>query len=187
MVAPVRICVATHDGHSERIGQHVCRRLTEHGVAAELHVLPSATLTPAVLADSPMVAVIAAVRYGHHLPQAMEFLSRYNEISPTPPLAFVSVNLTARKPNRQTAEDSPYVRKTIAKFKLRPVIACAIAGRLDYPRYGWFDRQIIRFIMALTGGPTDGVSTIEYTQWDRVDGFADAIAATLLSPGAPPR
>jgi menaquinone-dependent protoporphyrinogen oxidase len=55
-------------------------------------------------------------------------------------------------------------------------LAVAIAGRLDYRRYGWRDRQIIRFIMWMTGGPTDPETNIEYTSWPAVDEFAGRIA-----------
>ena len=70
-----------------------------------------------------------------------------------------------------------YLRKTIARHRLTPALAVAFAGRLDYRRYSWRDRLIIRFIMLLTGGPTDPDTEVEYTSWSAVDDFADAIAA----------
>ena len=48
-------------------------------------------------------------------------------------------------------------------------MAAAVAGRLDYPHYRWLDRQIIRFIMKMTGGPTDPRSCVEFTAWKAVD------------------
>ena len=57
------------------------------------------------------------------------------------------------------------------------MLAAAFAGRLDYPRYRWLDRQIIRCIMWLTGGPTDPGTSIEYTSWESVDAFAARLAA----------
>lgn len=182
-VSPIRICVATRDGQAGRIGQHVLRRLADSGIAAELSVLPSPALTPEVLAGAPLIVLVAAVRYGHHLPEAEAFLAEYTKLDRPPPLAFASVNLTARKENRRTAENNTYVRKTLQRHALAPVVAYAIAGRIDYPSYRFFDRQIIRFIMLLTGGPTDGVSTIEYTRWEQVDAFADEIA-TAVRPAA---
>ena len=60
-----------------------------------------------------------------------------------------------------------------------PALATAFAGRLDYRRYSWRDRQIIRFIMLLTKGPTDPATSIEYTSWQAVDDFAARIAALV--------
>jgi menaquinone-dependent protoporphyrinogen oxidase len=68
------------------------------------------------------------------------------------------------------------LRKLIERNGLKPALAAAFAGKLDYPRYRFFDRHIIRFIMLLTGGPTDPSVTVEYTDWDAVDAFAARIA-----------
>lgn len=58
---------------------------------------------------------------------------------------------------------------------LKPAFATAVAGRLDYPRYRWLDRQAIRLIMKLTGGPTDPRSCTEFTSWEVVDEIATRI------------
>jgi menaquinone-dependent protoporphyrinogen oxidase len=84
--------------------------------------------------------------------------------------------LTARKLGKNTAEGNVYLRKLIARNRLKPAFAAAIAGRLEYPRYGWLDKQAIRFIMLLTGGPTDPKTCVEYTAWNEVDGVARRIA-----------
>ena len=55
-------------------------------------------------------------------------------------------------------------------------MATAFAGRLYYPSYGWLDREIVRFIMLLTRGPTDPSTGVEYTSWPAVDEFAAQIA-----------
>jgi menaquinone-dependent protoporphyrinogen oxidase len=103
-------------------------------------------------------------------------LAAYRLLDSPPPLALASVNLTARKPAKTTATGNAYLRKTIARHRLAPAVAVAFAGRLDYRRYGWLDRQIIRFIMLLTRGPTDPDTCIEYTSWPAVDEFADRVA-----------
>jgi menaquinone-dependent protoporphyrinogen oxidase len=110
------------------------------------------------------------------LKEAEELLTLYGQVSPAPPLALASVNLTARKPGKDTAEGNAYLRKWIIRRQLKPALATAIAGRLDYPRYGWLDRQMIRLIMKMTGGPTDPQAQVEYTSWEAVDRFASAIA-----------
>jgi len=132
---------------------------------------------PAELAQARLIVLVAAVRYGRHLPEADRFLSVYSALPTPPPLALASVNLSARKPGKTTSSGNPYLRKTIARHRLAPAAAVAFAGRLDYRLYNWRDRLIIRFIMLLTGGPTDAATSIEYTSWSAVDEFADRIAA----------
>ncbi len=48
---------------------------------------------------------------------------------------------------------------------------------LDYPKYGFWDRQVIRFIMFLTRGTTDPRSVVEFTDWKQVEAFAQRISA----------
>ena len=105
---------------------------------------------PEDLAAASLIVLVAAVRYGKHLPEADRFLAAYRSLASPPPLALASVNLTARKPDKTTATGNAYLRKIIARHRLAPALAVAFAGRLDYRRYSWRDRQIIRFIMLLT-------------------------------------
>ncbi len=135
-----------------------------------------AAAAPADLSAASVVVLVAAVRYGRHLPEADRFLAAYRSLNFPPPLALASVNLTARKPAKTTAMANPYLRKVIARHRLTPALAVAFAGRLDYRRYGWLDRQIIRFIMLVTRGPTNPDTCVEYTSWHAVDEFAARIA-----------
>jgi menaquinone-dependent protoporphyrinogen oxidase len=48
---------------------------------------------------------------------------------------------------------------------------------LDYPRYGFWDRLVIRVIMLLTRGPTDPRAVVEFTDWSKVDAFGRRVAA----------
>jgi len=50
------------------------------------------------------------------------------------------------------------------------------AGRIHYARYRFWDRQVIRFIMWLTKGPTDPATDIEFTDWAQVDAFGRTVA-----------
>lgn len=165
---------ATRDGQARRIAERIAVRLAESGQPATLRDLAAGPPDPAELTG--VVAVVAAVRYGKHLPQAERIFPLLQDAAPRIRLALLSVNLTARKPGKDTAEGNRYLQKTIARHGLRPAVAAAVAGRLDYRRYSWRDRLIIRFIMKLTGGPTDPSACVEFTDWDSVDALAATIA-----------
>jgi menaquinone-dependent protoporphyrinogen oxidase len=173
----VAVYYATRDGHSRRIAEHIWRRLGDARTLPAPRDLLTGLPPPAELAQAQLIVLVAAVRYGKHLPEVKSFLNAYSALPTPPPLALASVNLSARKPGKTTSGGNPYLRKTIARHRLAPAAAVAFAGRLDYRRYSWRDRQIIRFIMLLTGGPTDPDTCIEYTSWRAVDEFADQIAA----------
>jgi len=172
----VALYYATRDGQSRRIAEHIFRRLAESETLAPPQGLAMTPPAPADLAAASVVVLVAAVRYGKHLPEADRFLAAYGSLASPPPLALASVNLTARKPAKTTATGNAYLRKVIARHHLAPAVAVAFAGRLDYQHYSWLDRQIIRFIMLLTRGPTDPGTSIEYTSWPAVDEFAARIA-----------
>ena len=170
----VALYYSTRDGQARRIAEHICGRLAENGPLAPPQDVAIAKPTPEDLAAASLIVLVAAVRYGKHLPEADQFLTTYRSLVSPPPLALASVNLTARKPEKTTATGNAYLRKAIARHGLAPTLAVAFAGRLDYRRYNWRDRQIIRFIMLLTGGPT-APHQVEYTSWDAVDDFAARI------------
>jgi menaquinone-dependent protoporphyrinogen oxidase len=171
---------ATRDGQSRRIADRISARL-ESGPAPRC--LSTDPPSPAEIGGASLLVVVAAVRYGKHLPEADRFLAAYAKLAGAPPLALASVNLTARKPGKMSAEGNAYLRKLIARHRLKPALATAFAGRLDYARYRWSDRHLIRLIMWLTGGPTDLRTSAEFTDWQKVDDFADRIAR-LTAPQA---
>lgn len=174
---------ASHDGQSRRIAERIAARLAAAGIAVAPQDLAEVTPSAAELATVPLVAAVLAIRYGKHLPQSARLIAALRACPAPPPLALASVCLTARKAGKDTAEGNVYLRKFIARNRLEPALATAIAGRLDYPRYGFFDRLAIRLIMLMTGGPTDPTATVEFTDWAKVDAFADRIAALHAQAG----
>jgi menaquinone-dependent protoporphyrinogen oxidase len=89
--------------------------------------------------------------------------------------AFFSVNVVARKANRNTPDTNTYVKKFVSLIGWRPALLDVFAGKLDYPRYTFWDRQMIRFIMLVTHGPTDPTAVVEFTDWKRVEAFGRAL------------
>lgn len=89
--------------------------------------------------------------------------------------AFFSVNLTARKSNKDTPQTNVYTRKFLQKTIWKPTNSAVFAGALYYPRYNWFERSMIRFIMKITGGETDISKEIEYTDWEKVKDFTNTL------------
>jgi menaquinone-dependent protoporphyrinogen oxidase len=177
----MQLYYASRDGQARKIATRIAERLAGHGISATPADLAIMQPSPAELAQADLVVAVLAVRYGRHLSEAVEFVKTFALLNRPPPLALASVNLTARKPGKDTPEGSVYLRKLIARHKLKPALATAFAGKLDYPRYDFFDKHIIRFIMLITGGPTDPSTVVEYTDWDKVDAFADGIAAAYMA------
>ena len=129
----MQLYYATHDGQARRIAERIAGRLAERGIPASPQDLAATLPAPQKLAEARLITLVAAVRYGRHLPEGERFLAIYRTLRAPPPLVFLSVSLTARKP----AEGNVYLRTSIARHRLAPALALAIAGRLDYALAGW--------------------------------------------------
>lgn len=174
-MARILIAYSTTDGHTARI----CQRLGEH-LTAQSHVVsvaPLATVEERDLAACDKIVIGASIRYGRHSQAVLEFIARNEQVLNRKPSAFFSVNVVARKPEKNQPHTNPYVRKLLRRIPWRPREVGVFAGKIDYPRYGFLDRNIIRFIMLLTGGPTDPASVVEFTDWRAVEAFAGRVAA----------
>ena len=86
--------------------------------------------------------------------------------------AFFSVNVVARKEEKSTPETNPYVKKFLAKTKWKPDKVAVFGGKVDYPNYNFVNKNVIRFIMMITNGPTNTDNSYEFTNWEMVKKFA---------------
>ncbi len=178
--AQIAIYFASHDGQTGKIAGRLAEYLEARGVHATLTELKAGQ--PSAIDDSAdLVVLAAAIRYGVHLPAARSFLVRLRTKVPENRIAIVSVNLTARKPGRQSLDGNVYLRNWMRRSGLRPALAKAIAGRLDYPAYRWFDRLMIRAIMTISGGPTDPDTVIEYTDWKEVENLSQELTNLVMT------
>ena len=118
----------------------------------------------------------ASIRYGKHQPQVTQFINRHQSLLEQKSNAFFTVNIVARKPEKNRPETNPYLIKFLRQISWRPKLLGVFAGKLDYPNYGFIDRQMIRLIMLITSGPTDPKAVIEFTDWKEVEQFARQIA-----------
>jgi menaquinone-dependent protoporphyrinogen oxidase len=174
-MAKILIIYSTTDGHTRSI----CERLQsvveqqQHEVAVSwLSNDPDIDLQP-----FDKVVIGASIRYGKHQPQVFDFIAKNQATLESKPNAFFSVNVVARKPEKSRPETNPYLQKFLKKISWKPKNLAVFAGKIDYPRYTFIDRQMIRLIMWMTRGPTDPHTTIEFTDWDKVDEFGHRIAA----------
>src|SRR3972149_3856982 len=165
---------STIDGHTLKICKRLQQLAEQAGHQATLAAIkdrPDIELEP-----FHKIVIGASIRYGKHRPYVAEFMRANRRVVESKPNAFFSVNIVARKPNKNTPETNPYVRKFLRQIAWRPQHLAVFAGMLDYPRYSFWDRQLIRFIMFLTSGPTDPSAVVEFTDWQQVEAFGHQIS-----------
>jgi menaquinone-dependent protoporphyrinogen oxidase len=122
------------------------------------------------------VIVGASIRYGKHKPELYEYISENCDHLIDINASFFSVNVVARKPEKNTPLTNPYVQKFLSISQWHPSLIGVFAGKIDYPRYGLLDKFMIRLIMWITKGPTNTKNVYEFTNWDDVDSFAKKIS-----------
>ena len=173
-MANILIIYSTTDGHTRSI----CERL--QNLVAKQHSVELVAMAeqPGIdLAPFDKIVIGASIRYGKHQDEVFDFIKRNQATLESKPSAFFSVNVVARKPEKNTPETNPYLQKFLKKIDWVPQNLAVFAGKIDYPRYGFVDRTMIRFIMWMTKGPTDPTLTVEFTDWDTVDEFARTVTA----------
>jgi len=166
-------------GHTRRIAERIRDRLSARGEEVVVSALGEQSSEPS---DYDRIVLGASIRNGKHNPAVTDFIHRHQALLTERQAAFFSVNLVARKPGKDTPEGNPYVRKFLERITWKPALVGVFAGDLDYPKYGAFDRTMIRLIMWMTGGPTDPTTREVYTDWPAVDRFADALAGFERNP-----
>ena len=117
------------------------------------------------------IIIGASIRYGKHRSSLYKFIKKNITILDKKNNAFFSVNVVARKENKGTPETNPYIQKFLKKSQWQPKNLAVFAGKINYRKYNFFDKHIIRFIMWITKGPTDLKEVYDFTNWENVDNF----------------
>ena len=174
-MAKVLILYSTTDGHTIEICNRMQSVIEQLGDAVELVDLADGPDLAALEFDK--VVIGASIRYGKHQKTVYEFIRNYRDTLEAHPNALFSVNVVARKPEKNTPETNPYLQKFLKQIDWQPQNLGVFAGKIVYPALGPFDRTMIRFIMWMTKGPTDPTGTFEFTDWEKVEEFGRRIAA----------
>lgn len=173
-MASILIVYSTTDGHTGKI----CERM-QQVIEAQDHqvVLSCINEEPDIdPASFDKIVIGASIRYGKHRPQVFAFIKANQQQLESRPSAFFTVNVVARKAEKNQPESNPYMQKFLRQSTWQPGELAVFAGKINYPVYGFWDRQIIRFIMWMTNGPTDRQAVVDFTDWQKVDEFGQVIA-----------
>ncbi len=174
-MAKVLILYSTTDGHTVEICKRMASVIEEGGNTVEMVDLKDGPSLADYTFDK--IVIGASIRYGKHQKTVYDFIRENKESLERIPNALFSVNVVARKPEKNTPETNPYLQKFLGQIDWVPQNLGVFAGKIDYPALGPFDRTMIRFILWMGKGPTDTTGTYEFTDWDEVEAFGRRIAA----------
>ena len=174
-MSKILVLYSTTDGHTRTICDRMQRVMAQQGNAVT--VVPLAQADALDLAGFDKIVIGASIRYGKHQPMVKQFMERHQALLERKANAFFTVNIVARKPEKNRPDTNPYLIKFLRTLSWQPRLLGVFAGKLDYPRYRFMDRFMIRLIMFMTNGPTDPKAVIEFTDWQQVEAFGLQVCA----------
>ncbi|WP_299780682.1 menaquinone-dependent protoporphyrinogen IX dehydrogenase [uncultured Formosa sp.] len=169
----VGIIYSTTDGQTLKICQRIAEHLKNSGFSTD--IIEISAFKDSV-SKYPKLIIGASIRYGKHSKKVTAFIQKHKNALDQIDVAFFSVNLVARKSDKNRFNTNPYVIKYFKQLDWTPKIIDVFAGTLDYKSYSFLDRIMIKLIMKMTDGPTSTNTPIEYTDWDRVKAFSIKIS-----------
>lgn len=169
----ILIVYSTTDGHTQNICRYLKGRMSSDDV--EVVMVSVHTVGRENIEWSDTVVIGASIRYGKHHPDVYLLLKQYRHLLLKKTHAFFSVNLVARKPNKNTPETNPYVVKFLTDVDWRPDLCGVFAGRLVFEKYNIVNRFFLRLIISLSEGKLVPARNVEYTNWRDIDAFAHSL------------
>ena len=163
------IIYSSTNGHTKNICERLANFFNNTNTTKIISLLEA---TKFDLTKFNQIVIGASIRYGKHSKDLYQFINSNKDTLEQKNSFFFSVNVVARKPEKNTPNTNPYVKKFLKISKWKPKKIGVFAGKVDYPNYGFFDKYAIKLIMFLTNGPTDTSQSYEFTDWSKVDNFA---------------
>ena len=187
----VAIFYATREGQTRRIAEHIAADLRTHSVEAD--VFNVRRLRGPIDWPSYSTACIAAsVHIGHHEPEMITFVKNHRHDLERLSAAFLSVTLSEAgaedhtqplERRQQSAADAHrMVEVFVEESGWRPAHALCVAGALNYSRYNFFIKLVMKHIARKAGAPTDTSRDYEFTDWSALDAFiGEAVTVTVMT------
>lgn len=172
----IGIIYSSVDGHTKKISEVLLYQLNLQNIKVELFSLED--FNEDVTAFDLLV-IGASVRYGEHNKNVRQFVLKNKNKLGKITTAFFSVNLVARKSDKNSPKTNPYLIKFLKKVSWKPDLLAVFAGKLDYSACSFWDRIMIKLIMKFTHGPTRSNTTIEFTNWEKVREFGEVTSREL--------
>ncbi len=169
----------SREGQTAKIAGCMAAELQQLGHYVETIQLQGALPKILDLRTFDWVFIGGSIHYGKHESFLAEFIRQHLQQLKCTNTLFFSVNLTARKANKKTVDNNPYVQKFLNQLGWQPTQAKVFAGALKYSQYRFLDKHMIRFIMWITGGSTDLSKDLEFTDWDDLKAFTLQLVAPL--------
>ncbi len=166
------IIYSTVDGHTKKISNKISSLLKIYNKVKLVSLYDTINID---LESFDFIIIGASVRYGKHRKELYEFIDKNIVTLQNKKTAFFSVNVVARKQNRSSINNNPYIKKFLLSTVWKPTFLEVFAGKIDYKKYSFLDKNIIKLIMWITKGPLDTSKSYDFTDWGKVKMFSEKL------------
>lgn len=171
------IIYSSTDGHTVKICEKIIEIIKHESIISLSSIEEADSLD---LESFDFILVGASIRYGNHKANLFSFIKNNLESLNKKDTAFFNVNAVARKEDKNTPATNPYLIKFLKKVAWKPTLLEVFAGKISYPKYHFFDKHMIRFIMWMSKGPTDPSKVFEFTDWKKVESLGKKVLNDFL-------
>ncbi len=166
------IIFSTKNGLTKNISNFIMNNLKEN-IATEIYSIER--VENIVLSDYHIIILGSSIYYGKHNKKIKRLVEQNLELLTINKTAFFSVNVVARKRDKNKTSNNPYLIKFLKTTNWTPNLTAVFAGQVNYPAYSIFNKLVIRFIMFITKGPTNTEKCHNFTNWKNVSKFVEEI------------
>ncbi len=178
-MATVLVVYSSTHGQTALVARNLAAQMRTRG--AEVVVFDVRAIPPSVdVAAYDAVVLGGRVHRSRHPHALVHFVRANLPKLQTMRSAFFSVSGVMSRPNdggRQEAEE--IIEKFLAETGWKPTMTAPFAGAIKYTKYNFILRWIMKRIAKAEGGSTDTTRDHEYTDWEAVRRFGDAIVEAV--------
>jgi menaquinone-dependent protoporphyrinogen oxidase len=178
MKQKIGIIYSSVDGQTKKISEKLIANLNKAQIETKIYSIENFN---GDISEFHTLIIGASIRYGTHSKRILDFISNNKKYLNKIKTAFFSVNLVARKEDKNSTSTNPYLLKFLKKTDWNPDFLEVFAGKLDYKSYSLIDRIMIKLIMKLTDGPTKSDKPLDFTDWQKVNEFGLRISLDYKS------
>jgi menaquinone-dependent protoporphyrinogen oxidase len=162
MPSKILVTYATRAGSTIEVAQAIAQTLSQHN--AQVDVLPIKQVRNTALQGYQAVFVGSAIRTGHWLPEAKEFVSQNRSLLANIPLAYFTVCMTLRTDTPEKRQKAVGYLEPVRAI-LQPQAEAFFAGKYDSSRVSFVERLMCQGI---------GMPEGDFRNWDAIGNWAAA-------------
>jgi len=174
----ILVIFGTTEGHTAKVAERLGGQLRLQGHATDVvEAGDGTTINPD---EYDAVIVAASVHAGAYQREVVRWVSAHAAALNRKPTAFASVCLGVLQHDPGVDRDlRAIVEAFFRSTGWRPLATAIVAGALQYTRYNFVKRWVMKRIARKAGGDTDTTRDYEYTDWADLQSFADRFSHQL--------